>query len=318
MNKDNIIIYVSSRNNYDMLAGEVLNIDFEGFEFINVDDKSSPEEIEKGKEVCKEKDIVFLENKSRGVQMATQTVIDYILENRPNCKYLIHFQHDVKPISENFFTTISNLVEEGKLDEFGGIGFNVLDNGEYTRDFYKRFLEGEKPLGMIGLAHIGIAGRSKRWISPHHNDLAVRNPDKWNKPFCIEFPAWMCVGINIKLWDKFIKPTDKYHFHLWYPDIAMQFNYHNCPIVTIPSLYCLNQNEIKLKYGIHNNSAAGAMRGDEYHFGEYSNFKVWQERWGWDFETARDTFPKGHYEGTLLDEYYNHNLENGPLKTFDL
>jgi hypothetical protein len=50
--KDNLIIYVSSRNNYDMLEGEVLkNINFEGFEFINVDDKSCEEEIIKGKEI---------------------------------------------------------------------------------------------------------------------------------------------------------------------------------------------------------------------------------------------------------------------------
>ena len=55
MNKDNIIIYVSSRNNYDMLSGEVFkNIDTEGFEFINVDDKSSTEEIEKGKQMMAE------------------------------------------------------------------------------------------------------------------------------------------------------------------------------------------------------------------------------------------------------------------------
>ena len=53
MNKDNIIIYVSSRNNYDMLEGEVLNnINTEGFEFINVDDKSCDEEIAKGKTIC--------------------------------------------------------------------------------------------------------------------------------------------------------------------------------------------------------------------------------------------------------------------------
>ena len=50
MNRDNLIIYVSSHNNYDMLEGEILkNIDREGFEFINVDDKSCSEEIEKGK-----------------------------------------------------------------------------------------------------------------------------------------------------------------------------------------------------------------------------------------------------------------------------
>ncbi len=85
MNKDNLIIYVSSRNNYDMLEGEVLkNIDREGFEFINVDDKSSSEEIEKGKNICSKHGIVFLENKSRGVQMATQTLIDFVNENRPN------------------------------------------------------------------------------------------------------------------------------------------------------------------------------------------------------------------------------------------
>ena len=41
MNKriNNLIVYVSSRNNYDMLENEVFkNINLEGFEFINVDD----------------------------------------------------------------------------------------------------------------------------------------------------------------------------------------------------------------------------------------------------------------------------------------
>ena len=103
----NIIIYVSSRNNYDMLSGEVLkNIDTEGFEFINVDDKSSPEEIEKGKKICQENDIVFLENESRGVQMATNTLINFIKENRPECKWIFCFQHDCYPISEDFFNRI--------------------------------------------------------------------------------------------------------------------------------------------------------------------------------------------------------------------
>ena len=63
ISNNNLIVYVSSRNNYDMLSGEVLkNINTEGFEFINVDDKSSSEEIEKGKKICQENDIVFLEN----------------------------------------------------------------------------------------------------------------------------------------------------------------------------------------------------------------------------------------------------------------
>ena len=77
--KDNLIIYVSSKNNYEMLEHEVFkNLNTEGFEFINVDDKSSPEEIEKGKKICQENDIVFLENESRGVQYATNTLIRFI------------------------------------------------------------------------------------------------------------------------------------------------------------------------------------------------------------------------------------------------
>ena len=110
---DKIIIYVSSRNNYDMLEGEVLkNINREGVEFINVDDKSCDAEIAKGKAICKKHDIVFLENKSRGVQMATQTLIDFINENRPNCKWIICFQHDHYPLSKDFFQSINKKIAD--------------------------------------------------------------------------------------------------------------------------------------------------------------------------------------------------------------
>ena len=52
MNHKNLIVYVSSRNNYEMLNNEVFkNINFDGFEFINVDDQSDHEEKVKGKEL---------------------------------------------------------------------------------------------------------------------------------------------------------------------------------------------------------------------------------------------------------------------------
>ena len=120
INKKNIIIYVSSRNNYDMLEGEVLkNINFEGFEFINVDDCSEKDQIDKGKKICKQNNIVFLSNKSRGVQMATQTLVDFINDNRPECKWIICFQHDNYPISKKFFSHISTLIEKNLLINMG-------------------------------------------------------------------------------------------------------------------------------------------------------------------------------------------------------
>lgn len=321
MEKDNLIIYVSSHNNYDMLEGEVLkNINTEGFELINIDDKSCEEEIIKGKNICKKHNILFLENKSRGVQMATQTLVDFINKNRPNCKYILCFQHDVVPLTKDFFTQISNLIKKGSLKDFGVIGFNVLDKGKYCKDFLSKYNRGDSPLGMIGLSHLGISSPSKRWISPHHNDIAVRNPSKWSKPFSIEFPAWMCVGINIDVWNQCITPTNDYQFHLWFPDISMQLNYNNFPLVTLPHLYCLNQQEIKSKYNIDVNSAKGAMNGNEYHFGKYSNFKAWKNRWGWEYENVYSTFKlvKEKYKGTLIYEYFHHDINEGPLNTYKL
>jgi hypothetical protein len=95
---------------------------------------------------------------------------------------------------------------------------------------------------------------------------------------------WAAVGINVSNWNKHITATNQYHFHLWLPDIAMQFNYKNKPSLILPNLYCLNNQSLKEKYGINKNSAQGAIRGNDYHFGEYSNFNAWKERWGWHYE----------------------------------
>ena len=318
--KDNLIIYVSSRNNYDMLEGEVLkNINREGFEFINIDDKSCNEEIAKGKAICKKHDIIFLENKSRGVQMATQTLIDYVNENRPNCKWIICFQHDHWPVSSNFFTTISKRIESNKIDEYGIIGFNVLDNGDYTGESWNSFNQGNKPLGMIGMAHLSIHDRSARWLCPNKQSKLLQL-EKWRIPFIVEFPMWASVGINIKNWNTHIQPTTDYHFHLWLPDIAMQFNYKNIPCLILPDLYTFNDNKIKSKYGINHNSASGAQQGDEYHFGKYSNFDAWIHRWGWHYENPWTSFNdiQENYKGTLIYDFYNHDITKGPLKNINI
>jgi len=316
----NIIIYVSSRNNYDMLDGEVLkNINTDGFEFINVDDKSSTEELEKGKKICKENDIVFLENKSRGVQMSTQTLVDFINKNRPNCKWVFCFQHDCYPITENFFSRISKLISDGKLDEFGTLGFNRIDMGKHTPTAFKEFKNNENPLGCIGLAHLSILDESKRWLQPSRNDWLLNNKDWW-KPHSIEITAWTSMGINVSKWNEFIEPTDEYHFHLWAPDVSMQFLYHNCHNLVLPKLYLMNKQELKSKYSIDENSAHSAQKGNEYHFGHYEPSHIaWKKRWGWDYEEPR-TIPdiRESYEGTLIEEFISHETTSGPLKIFDL
>ena len=321
MNKDNIIIYVSSRNNYDMLSGEVFkNIDTEGFEFINVDDKSSTEEIEKGKQMCEENDIVFLENKSRGCQMATQTLIDFIKENRPNCKWIFCFQHDCYPITKNFFSRISKLINDGKLDEFGTLGFNRIDMGKHTPGAYDKWVNGEKPIGHLGLAHLSILNESGRWLQPNRNAWLLQNDD-WKKPFSVEINAWTSFGINVNNWNECIKPTDEYHFHLWAPDVFIQFLYHNYHNLVLPNLYLMNRQEIKANYSIDVNSAHSSRKGNEYHFGHYEpSHEAWKERWGWTYTKPWGEFEsiKESYEDTLIYDFWHHDISKGPLKTFNL
>jgi len=315
--KESIIVYVSSRNNYDMVEGAVLkNIKLNGYEFVNVDDGSSDIEISKGKEQSKRIGFTFLENKKCGVQYATQTVIDWVNENRPNCKYVVCFQHDNYPITDNFFDSMEHQVKLLENEKVGLIGFNHLDNGSYTGDALKRYNRNEDNVkGILGLCHLSIKDNRKRWLCP------VRQPElikhiKFNRPFAIEFPMWAALGINVKAWNDVINPTEDYQFHLWAPDVAFQFNFKNYMSVILPNLYCMNDQSLKLKFGIDVNSAHGAKAGNNYHFGEYGphliNFK---KRWGWDYENVKGTFPivKHKYTGTLIDQYYTHNIKNGPI-----
>ena len=318
---EEIIVYVSSRNNYSMLEGEFLkNTDLEGFEFINVDDRSSSDQQFLGKSICAEKDIVYLQNYGSGVQQATDTVMKFVREHRPKCKWLICFQHDNYPLSKNFFSRIATLVRDGKLDKFGLIGFNLLDDGEYCGDAKKQFLEGGKPLGAIAIFH--FKNRTiGRVIAPTRTTLAIDNYEKFSKPFIVEMPMWAITGINLEKWFDHIEPTDNYEFHIWLPDIAMQFASQNVETLILPNLYCMNDQYLKEKYGLPKCSAHGAKIGLTQYFGAYGpHLAYFQKRWGWDYECPWDTFPKDKHQGTLLQTYFEHDLKTlqAPLKNYDL
>ena len=126
--------------------------------------------------------------------------------------------------------------------------------------------------------------------------------------------------INIDKWNQYIKADSGYHFHLWAPDIAMQFLNNNVYNITIPWLYCLNCQELKEKYNIPVNSAKASMNGDIYYFGEYDlSHETWRKKWKWNYETVTiNEEEMGKYRGTLIERFYNHNITKGPLETFEL
>ena len=339
--KRNLIICVSSHNNYDMLKGEVFNnINFEGFEFINIDDNSSASEVEKGKKICADHNVEFIENKSIGVQFAVDSVIDYLNEHRKECEWIFLFQHDNYPISKNFFNRLSKLIENGIPENVASLGFNHLDSGDYTApDSYERWKNGEKVIGLLGKFHLSVVkSNTDRWASVNHNSVVRDFPDRFMKPFSIEIPLETAIGINIHNWKQNIKPTIDFQFHLWYPDIMMQYLSNNLHCLILPDLYCFNDQSLKEKYGFHKSSASGAKEGQEEIFGEYGpHLANFSKRWGWDYEKTKYMFTKNtvlknilklfnysiireKYEGTLIDEFGNYDLmtKQYPYKTFEL
>ena len=314
--KDSIIIYVSSKNNYQMLENEVLqNINTENYELINIDDNSTQIQKSYGEKICKENNIIYLDNNGCGVQMATQTLVEFVLNFRPKCKWLICFQHDNWPITENFFSKLDKLIDSGFMDEFGACGFHILDDGDFFNNHRTTFSGKAVDVGYLGIAHLSVKDNWMRNICPKRIDL---NWNQWMMPFTIEIPVWAIVGINLKKWVKYINPSHEYQFHLWYPDVAMQFLYNNINTIILPELYCFNNQRLKEKYKMHWNSAVGSQEGQVDFFGEYGpHLRAFKNRWGWDYENVQLTEQNLiKYNDTLISKYYHHNLKSGPLVNF--
>ncbi len=310
-------VYVSSRNNYNMLENEVFNnLLRPNVLFVNVDDFSTEEQKEYGKRICLEKDVPFVENKKRGLQWAAKTAIDYFKENHPHVKYVVHFQHDIYPLEDSFYSSLQAYIDSGFLKDKGCFGFNIIDkDGRNTKDLYEaKVKKGKEVLGCLGVALLEQS-RAKYYCSTH-----IKMPyDKWKFPFAVETTFWCCIGLNVDMFDKYIDVTDKYNLHLWGADINFQFLRNNVYNVALPDIYVVNHMSLKGKYGMASNSAKGARSGDEKHFGHYDHFPVFQKRFGFDWETCKKTFPAVYdkYKGTLMCDFFDHDISNGPLISWE-
>ncbi len=120
------------------------------------------------------------------------------------------------------------------------------------------------------------------------------------------------------MYEKYIIPTDQYHFfHAW-DDVAFQFLNNNIYNICLPNFGIFHDQFRKLEFDIPRNSPRGGDRR-EYYWGKWGHLDVWKERWGFDYED-RNTFDvvKDQYRDTLLYKFYFHNPANGPLRSFDI
>jgi len=274
----NVALYLSSRNNYDMINVFLKNTNLEGFHLYNIDDCSTEDEIKKGKEICKNNNITFLSNLDRGLQWSVQTMVE-----NTDSKFLVWATHDSFPLTENFLSKFDKLVSTDKLDEFGMVGFNIFGPqcGYHTPGDF------DKKCGILGRAPLTKLPGRGGWYRSTDMDLPW---NVWGNPCLIDSPVDMFLAINVELFKKYIEVSNNYHLFCAFDDIAMQFLYNNIPIVCLPDFRVWHNQYLKKQANIPVKSASAAKDGDEKHFGHYGpQFKFWEERWGFERDD-RNTF----------------------------
>ena len=307
----NVGILFTSRNNYELLDNWIKTVDTEDCKILSIDEDSTEDNKEIGKEICRRNGVVYMDREERGMQNNIVTACNYF---KPlDVKWLIWFQHDCFPLNDRFFNKFSNLTLSGELDKFGVIGFNAY----HKQLAHQRYDDGIRELNDTARTPLEIGDfwyRRKEWWPKARVDYTKG----FDKPFAVESVAWYSAAVSIDMYMENIIPTDDYHFfHAW-DDIAFQFLYKNIYNVCLPDFDIKHHQQTKKKFGVPTNSPrAGDKR--EHYYGKWGMLEVWKERWGFDY-MDRNTFEsvKEQYEGTLLWDFYHHDPAEGPLESFDI
>jgi len=242
-------------------------------------------------------------------------------------KYIIWFQHDCWPLQRDFFTRFNSIVNSGKLDVFGTIGFNSLAQNMFKRnneheDIIMEFKEEKKPIGVLSRSVLESAGGRDLYYCGKKVGKRIRYPvdrDKFSKPCAIAVPVWYAISVNASLFKKEIELDRGMHFFRSWDDISFQFLNKNIYNIVLPDFYIEHRPDLKRVIGLPQLSVKRVKKDDTYHSAIGSGPEAWIKVWGWNFENP-STFEnvKKRYKGTLLEKFYKYDYTAGPLKIFNL
>ena len=338
-------VFYSSYNNYDLLKYECLpRINFKDVKIINIDDHSLPSEQIKGKEICKKNNIPFILNEGKGLQFACKTAINYF-KKIESVKWVICLQQDTFPLEDEFFKKLNNYIEEYSTQELGAFGFNNLFDNKYTKGALNEYKQSKKPKGFLGIFvfsdkrnliqksfFIDLLKQLVKYVIKHKKidyihcyrrwfaKTSFKNFDKiskkYNGLFAIDIPPWSAVAINIKNWEKYIKPDKRFIFHLWFNDISMQFLSNNIYVGCTSDFYIYNNQKIKTKYGIEEISVNQDQKNMPTNTEETLSY--FRDKWGFSYIHPRANYHEliEKYKNTLIGKFLEHDCTKGPINVF--
>jgi len=286
---------------------------------LNIDEGSDDNQKQIGKQLCESYRIEYQDRDRAGVQWNAVKAAKSFKEQ--GCKWMIWFQHDCWPLYNDFYPEFQKIIDSGKLDNFGTVGFNALatDMAKNHGPHMKLLKRGKKPLGILCRAPLeGYNFYSTYSYNPKKNK-PIDMDKRWHNPFAIESVCWFAIAVNIDKFLNHIKPDENLRFHLAWDDVCFQFLNQNIYNVALPSLYIEHRPDYKPGLNLPLNSAKYTKSKNNYYFENVEHLNIWKDKWGFEW-ASRKSFEKvkHKYKGTLLWDFYHHNPQKGPLKVFDL
>lgn len=343
-------ILITTKNTYSMVEEWVKLYDYSGVPILNLDLDSDEELKLKGKEICKKYGIEFRNCNSTAIQNNINQAFQYFYEEK-DVEWIMYMHHDAYPMLENTLNQLNDILSSSNnIKDFGVVGFNVyhdqFDLSQFDANKHQLMTTARTSLE-LGNGYYN--GRVESRVDYQKFKF---------KPFAVESVMWSTALINYHQFNKYITIDETFNFfHAW-DDIAFQFLSHNIYNVVIPSLSFGHDQSLKAKHKLPVSSPNGDVKKVEKLYGRFDHLSVWKKKWGfdyslskclfggdslinkdgrvnkiitivskftqYDFASSLETVARKSYRKqyginkNLLDDFYEHDPKNGPLKYFDI
>ena len=273
-----MLTLVSSRNNYNLLEDFFLkknNIPFSNI--INADAGSTDNNKLIGKELCKKHGMNYFETRSNDLQtVVSETIIKY--RNDSKSKWLL-FLHSDAYLTSNAYEKLISKLENNLFDQFGLVGLNTVfwPHTQRIEDINQNNF-------YFGLMGKSILADTNFNVYGPHTIKNLETQKNWNNLVCVEAVMDIGLVVNMDLFIKHIKPTNKIPFICAWDDVAMQFLNTGIYNVTIPDVHCVHDPWVKKKFNMPVSSPKSLYNkfNKDFYNDDLSYEQEWKKKWKFD------------------------------------
>jgi len=342
-------IVLATKNTYSMLEEWFSLYDYSNITILNIDLNSEKNKRIEGVSLCKKLGINFEDCNSTGMHDNINQAINFFQTKKID--WILYMHHDAYPMKKDTLYRLNEIITQAKkLNKFGMIGFNIYHDKYDLRQFDPN----QEKLMSTARAPLELGnGYYNKKVSSRvdYKNFKI-------KPFAIECAVWSTVLINASQFKKYINNDAEFNFFHSWDDIAFQFMNHNIYNIALPSISFAHDQSLKLKHKLPFSSPNGqpSLYGKSNHLNvwrgkwnfEYSLSKTilggddfinanslvnkfldkFSEITKADFFSGLETVARVSYKKyikshpsknkTIIDQFYEHDPRNGPLKYFNL